>query len=64
MIIVDGFEENLSKFLSIFFVEDFQYCLKWIVYLEFIYNNEVGDLIWDKVYVYYDCNEMLYLYSK
>lgn len=51
MIIVDGFEENLSKFLSIFFVEDFQYCLKWIVYLEFIYNNEVGDLIWDKVYV-------------
>lgn len=64
MIIVDGFEENLSKFLSIFFVEDFQYRLKWIVYLEFIYNNEVGDLIWDKVYVYYDCNEMLYLYSK
>lgn len=64
MTIVDGPEENSSKLLSTPFVEDPQHRLKWTAYLEFTHNNEVGDLTWDKVHVYYDCNEMLYLYSK
>lgn len=45
----DGPEENSNKLLSVPFVEDSQHRMRWIAYLEFTHNNEVGDLTWDKV---------------